>query len=107
MTPPSTIILPSPTEGRNGSEVRIMTGANYRYHVHEEVYITIQYGVPIYYQGYNNYDIDLSSGPMLTSLRLAGKEAVFRCVYGGGSALWWLQNYRDFTTDEFNPINNL
>jgi hypothetical protein len=107
MTPPSTIILPSPTEGRNGSEVRIMTGANYRYHVHEEVYITIQYGVPIYYQGYNNYDIDLSSGPMLTSLRLAGKEAVFRCVYVGGSALWWLQNYRDFTTDEFNPINNL
>lgn len=107
MTPPSTIILPSPVEGRNGSEVRIMTGANYRYHVHEEVYITIQYGVPIYYQGYNNYDIDLSSGPMLTSLRLAGKEAVFRCVYVGGSALWWLQNYRDFTTDEFNPINNL
>lgn len=107
MTPPSTIILPSPTEGRNGSEVRIMTGANYRYHVHEEVYITIQYSVPIYYQGYNNYDIDLSSGPMLTSLRLAGKEAVFRCVYVGGSALWWLQNYRDFTTDEFNPINNL
>lgn len=107
MTPPSTIILPSPTEGRNGSEVRIMTGANYRYHVHEEVYITIQYGVPIYYQGYNNYDIDLSSGQMLTSLRLAGKEAVFRCVYVGGSALWWLQNYRDFTTDEFNPINNL
>ena len=44
MTPPSTIILPSPTEGRNGSEVRIMTGANYRYHVHEEVYITMQYG---------------------------------------------------------------
>lgn len=102
--PISTIIIPSPTEGLNGSEVRLFTRENGWHKVHEAVYITIQYGLPIRFPGYNYYDKNLSTGPTLYSLRLAGKEAILRCVSSSGSMSWYLQNYSDFTAEELNPI---
>lgn len=102
--PISTIIIPSPTEGLNGSEVRLFTRENGLHKVHEAVYITIQYGLPIRFPGYNYYDKNLSTGPTLYSLRLAGKEAILRCVSSSGSMSWYLQNYSDFTAEELNPI---
>ena len=50
------------------------------------------------------YDKNLSTGPTLYSLRLAGKEAILRCVSSSGSMSWYLQNYSDFTAEELNPI---
>ena len=99
----SKIIIPSPTEGRNGSEVRLLTGGDPSSRKNETIYICLAYGLPIFYPGFNPYS-DSTAYPGLFSLKVSGKEAILRCVIRGGGALWYLQNYSDFTKDDFNPI---
>lgn len=84
-------------EGRNGSEIRIFTSHERFTQDTEPVYI--QYGLPIWFPGYNYY-----KDPPLRTLLLKGKEAVFRCMSFGGAVGWWLQNYNDFTDEELNPV---
>ena len=93
----SRINLPDVVEGRNGAEIRIFTSHERFTQDTEPVYI--QYGLPIWYPGYNYY-----KDPPLHTLLLKGKEAVFRCMDFGGAVGWWLQNYNDFTAEELNPV---
>lgn len=93
----SRINLPDVVEGRNGSEIRIFTSHERFTQDTEPVYI--QYGLPIWFPGYNYY-----KDPPLRTLLLKGKEAVFRCMSFGGAVGWWLQNYNDFTAEELNPV---
>lgn len=93
----SRINLPDVVEGRNGSEIRIFTSHERFTQDTEPVYI--QYGLPIWFPGYNYY-----KDPPLRTLLLKGKEAVFRCMSFGGAVGWWLQNYNDFTDEELNPV---
>jgi len=93
----SRINLPDVIEGRNGAEIRIFTSGERFTQDTEPVYI--QYGLPIWYPGYNYY-----KDPPLHTLLLKGKEAVFRCMKFDSAVGWWLQNYNDFTAEERNPI---
>lgn len=100
-----TLKLPYPSIKYNGMEVRIYSGFRLG-RVSACVFdLLIDNNSLFYYPGF----VPATSSPLLISkIRVESKEIVLRCIsydYGEWEStnFWYIQNYSDFTTSDFNP----
>lgn len=102
------IELPIPNYNYNGAEVRIYSGFAFSRLGRGDFDLVIEGNLDFYYPGYSPYFLT----PLkITKLRVINKEVILRCIsYGYDSELspynfWYIQNYNDFTTNDFNPTD--
>lgn len=94
------IELPTPIKEYNGSEIRIYSGFMTTRASRSDFDIIIKGNGIFFYPGY----IPVLGSPIqISKVRVSNKEIILRCISLGGSVFWYIQNFCDFTNDDFNP----
>ena len=94
------IELPTPIKEYNGSEIRIYSGFMTTRASRSDFDIIIKGNGIFFYPGY----IPVLGSPIqISKVRVSNKEIILRCILLGGSVFWYIQNFCDFTNDDFNP----
>ena len=92
------IELPTPIKEYNGSEIRIYSGFMTTRASRSDFDIIIK-GI-FFYPGY----IPVLGSPIqISKVRVSNKEIILRCISLGDFVFWYIQNFCDFTNDDFNP----
>lgn len=96
------IELPSPDDKFNGAEVRIYSGFITTRTSRNSFDIIIKGGDYFFYPGYAPI---LGKPIKISKVRVSNKEIVLRCISlgDGGTGFWYIQNFSDFTSSDFNP----
>lgn len=94
------IELPAPSSEYNGSEVRIYSGFITTRYARSFFDLTIEENGIFFYPGY----IPVAGFPkQISKVRVSNKEIILRCISLGDFVFWYIQNFCDFTNDDFNP----
>ena len=94
------IELPTPIKEYNGSEIRIYSGFMTTRASRSDFDIIIKGNGIFFYPGY----IPVLGSPIQISKgRVSNKEIILRCISLGDFVFWYIQNFCDFTNDDFNP----
>lgn len=94
------IELPAPIEEYNGSEIRIYSGFMTTRVSRSDFDIIIKGNGIFFYPGY----IPVLGSPIqISKVRVSNKEIILRCISLGDFVFWYIQNFCDFTNDDFNP----
>ena len=94
------IELPTPIKEYNGSEIRIYSGFMTTKASRSDFDIIIKGNGIFFYPGY----IPVLGSPIqISKVRVSNKEIILRCISLGGFVFWYIQNFCDFTNDDFNP----
>ena len=94
------IELPTPIKEYNGSEIRIYSGFMTTRASRSDFDIIIKGNGIFFYPGY----IPVLGSPIqISKVRVSNKEIILRCISLGGVVFWYIQNFCDFTNDDFNP----
>lgn len=94
------IELPTPIKEYNGSEIRIYSGFMTTRASRSNFDIIIKGNGIFFYPGY----IPVLGSPIqISKVRVSNKEIILRCISLGGFVFWYIQNFCDFTNDDFNP----
>ena len=94
------IELPAPSPEYNGSEVRIYSGFMTTRSSRSFFDLTIEENGIFFYPGY----IPVAGSPIqISKVRVSDKEIVLRCISFGDFSFWYIQNYKDFANEDFNP----
>lgn len=94
------IELPTPIKEYNGSEIRIYSGFMTTRASRSDFDIIIKGNGIFFYPGY----IPVLSSPIqISKVRVSNKEIILRCISLGDFVFWYIQNFCDFTNDDFNP----
>ena len=94
------IELPTPIKEYNGSEIRIYSGFMTTRASRSDFDIIIKGNGIFFYPGY----IPVLGSPIqISKVRVSNKEIILRCISLGDSGFWYIQNFCDFTNDDFNP----
>lgn len=94
------IELPTPIEEYNGSEIRIYSGFMTTRASRSDFDIIIKGNGIFFYPGY----IPVLGSPIqISKVRVSNKEIILRCISLGDFVFWYIQNFCDFTNDDFNP----
>lgn len=94
------IELPPPIEEYNGSEIRIYSGFMTTRASRSDFDIIIKGNGIFFYPGY----IPVLGSPIqISKVRVSNKEIILRCISLGDFVCWYIQNFCDFTNDDFNP----
>lgn len=99
------IELPTPIKEYNGSEIRIYSGFMTTRASRSDFDIIIKGNGIFFYPGY----IPVLGSPIqISKVRVSNKEIILRCISLGDFVFWYIQNFCDFTNDDFNPqkVNN-
>lgn len=94
------IELPTPIKEYNGSEIRIYSGFMTTRASRSDFDIIIKENGIFFYPGY----IPVLGSPIqISKVRVSNKEIILRCISLGDFVFWYIQNFCDFTNDDFNP----
>lgn len=94
------IELPTPIKEYNGSEIRIYSGFMTTRASRSDFDIIIKGNGIFFYPGY----IPVLGSPIqISKVRVSNKEIILRCILLGDLVFWYIQNFCDFTNDDFNP----
>lgn len=94
------IELPTPIKEYNGSEIRIYSGFMTTRASRSDFDIIIKGNGIFFYPGY----IPVLGSPIqISKVRVSNKEIILRCISLGDFIFWYIQNFCDFTNDDFNP----
>ena len=94
------IELPTPIKEYNGSEIRIYSGFMTTRASRSDFDIIIKGNCIFFYPGY----IPVLGSPIqISKVRVSNKEIILRCISLGDFVFWYIQNFCDFTNDDFNP----
>lgn len=94
------IELPTPIKEYNGSEIRIYSGFMTTKSSRSDFDIIIKGNGIFFYPGY----IPVLGSPIrISKVRVSNKEIILRCISLGDFVFWYIQNFCDFTNDDFNP----
>ena len=94
------IELPAPSPEYNGSEVRIYSGFMTTRSSRSFFDLTIEENGIFFYPGY----IPVAGSPIqISKVRVSDKEIILRCISFGDFSFWYIQNYKDFANEDFNP----
>lgn len=94
------IELPTPIKEYNGSEIRIYSGFMMTRASRSDFDIIIKGNGIFFYPGY----IPVLGSPIqISKVRVSNKEIILRCISLGDFVFWYIQNFCDFTNDDFNP----
>lgn len=94
------IELPTPIKEYNGSEIRIYSGFMTTRASRSDFDIIIKGNGIFFYPGY----IPVLGSPIqISKVRVSNKEIILRCISLGVFVFWYIQNFCDFTNDDFNP----
>lgn len=94
------IELPTPIKEYNGSEIRIYSGFMTTRASRSDFDIIIKGNGIFFYPGY----IPVLGSPIqISKVRVSNKEIILRCISLGDYVFWYIQNFCDFTNDDFNP----
>lgn len=94
------IELPTPIKEYNGSEIRIYSGFMTTRASRSDFNIIIKGNGIFFYPGY----IPVLGSPIqISKVRVSNKEIILRCISLGDFVFWYIQNFCDFTNDDFNP----
>ena len=94
------IELPTPIKEYNGSEIRIYSGFMTTRASRSDFDIIIKGNGIFFYPGY----IPVLGSPIqISKVRVSNKEIILRCISLGNFVFWYIQNFCDFTNDDFNP----
>lgn len=94
------IELPTPIKEYNGSEIRIYSGFMTTSASRSDFDIIIKGNGIFFYPGY----IPVLGSPIqISKVRVSNKEIILRCISLGDFVFWYIQNFCDFTNDDFNP----
>lgn len=94
------IELPTPIKEYNGSEIRIYSGFMTTRASRSDFDIIIKGNGIFFYPGY----IPVLGSPIqISKVRVLNKEIILRCISLGDFVFWYIQNFCDFTNDDFNP----
>lgn len=94
------IELPTPIKEYNGSEIRIYSGFMTTRTSRSDFDIIIKGNGIFFYPGY----IPVLGSPIqISKVRVSNKEIILRCISLGDFVFWYIQNFCDFTNDDFNP----
>lgn len=94
------IELPAPIKEYNGSEIRIYSGFMTTRASRSDFDIIIKGNGIFFYPGY----IPVLGSPIqISKVRVSNKEIILRCISLGNFVFWYIQNFCDFTNDDFNP----
>lgn len=94
------IELPTPIKEYNGSEIRIYSGFMTTRSSRSDFDIIIKGNGIFFYPGY----IPVLGSPIqISKVRVSNKEIILRCISLGDFVFWYIQNFCDFTNDDFNP----
>lgn len=94
------IELPTPIKEYNGSEIRIYSGFMTTRASRSDFDIIIKGNGIFFYPGY----IPVLGSPIqISKVRVSNKEIILRCISLGDVVFWYIQNFCDFTNDDFNP----
>ena len=94
------IELPTPIKEYNGSEIRIYSGFMTTRAYRSDFDIIIKGNGIFFYPGY----IPVLGSPIqISKVRVSNKEIILRCISLGDFVFWYIQNFCDFTNDDFNP----
>lgn len=94
------IELPTPIKEYNGSEIRIYSGFMTTRASRSDFDIIITGNGIFFYPGY----IPVLGSPIqISKVRVSNKEIILRCISLGDFVFWYIQNFCDFTNDDFNP----
>jgi hypothetical protein len=94
------IELPAPIKEYNGSEIRIYSGFMTTRTSRSDFDIIIKGNGIFFYPGY----IPVLGSPIqISKVRVSNKEIILRCILLRDSVFWYIQNFCDFTNDDFNP----
>lgn len=94
------IELPTPIKEYNGSEIRIYSGFRTTRASRSDFDIIIKGNGIFFYPGY----IPVLGSPIqISKVRVSNKEIILRCISLGDFVFWYIQNFCDFTNDDFNP----
>ena len=94
------IELPTPIKEYNGSEIRIYSGFMTTRASRSDFDIIIKGNGIFFYPGY----IPVLRSPIqISKVRVSNKEIILRCISLGDFVFWYIQNFCDFTNDDFNP----
>lgn len=94
------IELPTPIKECNGSEIRIYSGFMTTRASRSDFDIIIKGNGIFFYPGY----IPVLGSPIqISKVRVSNKEIILRCISLGDFVFWYIQNFCDFTNDDFNP----
>lgn len=94
------IELPTPIKEYNGSEIRIYSGFMTTRASRSDFDIIIKGNGIFFYPGY----IPVLGSPIqISKVRVLDKEIILRCISLGDFVFWYIQNFCDFTNDDFNP----
>lgn len=94
------IELPTPIKEYNGSEIRIYSGFMITRASRSDFDIIIKGNGIFFYPGY----IPVLGSPIqISKVRVSNKEIILRCISLGNFVFWYIQNFCDFTNDDFNP----
>lgn len=94
------IELPTPIKEYNGSEIRIYSGFMTTRASRSDFDIIIKGNGIFFYPGY----IPVLGSPIqISKVRVSNKEIILRCISLRGFVFWYIQNFYDFTNDDFNP----
>ena len=94
------IELPTPIKEYNGSEIRIYSGFMTTRASRSDFDIIIKGNGIFFYPGYMPV---LGSPIQISKVRVSNKEIILRCISLGDFVFWYIQNFCDFTNDDFNP----
>lgn len=93
------IELPTPIKEYNGSEIRIYSGFMTTRSSRSDFDIIIKGNGIFFYPGY----IPVLGSPIqISKVRVSNKEIILRCISLGDFVFWYIQNFCDFTNDDFN-----
>ena len=93
------IELPTPIKEYNGSEIRIYSGFMTTRASRSDFDIIIKGNGIFFYPGY----IPVLGSPIqISKVRVSNKEIILRCISLGDFVFWYIQNFCDFTNDDFN-----
>lgn len=94
------IELPTPIKEYNGSEIRIYSGFMTTRTSRSDFDIIIKGNGIFFYPGY----IPVLGSPIqISKVRVSNKEIILRCISLRDCVFWYIQNFCDFTNDDFNP----
>lgn len=94
------IELPTPIKEYNGSEIRIYSGFMTTRASRSDFDIIIKGNGIFFYPGY----IPVLGSPIqISKVRVSNKEIILRCISLRDFVFWYIQNFYDFTNDDFNP----
>lgn len=94
------IELPTPIKEYNGSEIRIYSGFMTTRASRSDFDIIIKGNGIFFYPGY----IPVLGSPIqISKVRVSNKEIILRCISLRDCVFWYIQNFCDFTNDDFNP----